>query len=134
MRTTTTLSVTRSSNDADPSDPCGSIIGLARVRDHLRANSSAPMSLAELALIAGFSKYHFLRAFKRAYGVTAHGYQMQLRLERARQLIAEGRELSYVAYDTGFADQSHLTRRFKRSFGVTPGTFARQLVEAQQAA
>ena len=100
--------------------------GLAGAREYLRAHVADPVSLCQLARIAGLSKYYFLRTFSRAYGVTPHEYQMQLRLEHARQLIAEGRALSYVAYDAGFADQSHLTRRFKQSYGVTPGAYRRR--------
>jgi AraC-like DNA-binding protein len=55
---------------------------------------------------------------------------MQLRLARARRLLAEGRPLSHVTYDAGFADQSHLTRRFAEFYGLTPARFARQLATA----
>ena len=50
-------------------------------------------------------------------------YHTQVRLARARRLLAEGRPASWVAYECGFADQSHLTRRFKESYGMTPGAF-----------
>ena len=100
---------------------------LERVRVHVRANIAATVSLDELAPIAGLSKFHLLRTFRRAYGVTPQGYHLQLRLARAWRLIVEGAQLSWVAYDAGFADQSHLTRRFARLFGVTPGRLARQL-------
>jgi len=43
-------------------------------------------------------------------------YHTQLRLARARRLLlAEGKPATWVAYECGFADQSHLTRRFKNS-------------------
>jgi AraC-like DNA-binding protein len=103
------------------------VAGIARVRDHLRAHVSEPVSLDELAHVAGLSKFYLLRAFRRAFGVTPHAYQMQLRLAHAWRCIVEGRPLSRTTYDVGFADQSHLTRRFAAAFGTTPGRYLRQL-------
>jgi AraC-like DNA-binding protein len=48
-----------------------------------------------------------------------------VRLARPRRL-AEGKSATRVAYECGFADQSHLSRRFKECHGVTPGTFQAQ--------
>ena len=110
-----------------PSRAARQLVGVARVRDHLRANPARSISLDELAVVAGLSKFYLLRSFSRACGVTPHAYQMQLRLARAWRLIAEGCSLTRATYDAGFADQSHLTRRFSAQFGVTPGRHARQL-------
>jgi AraC-like DNA-binding protein len=109
-------------------------IGLARAREYVRAHVAKPLSLEALARVACLSKFHFLRAFTRAYGDSPHEYQMQLRLALARTLVEAGEPLSSVAYDAGFADQSHLTRRFKQAFGVTPGAYARQARASRRAA
>lgn len=101
--------------------------GLARVSEYLRANVTVDVTLDDLSVTAGLSKFYLLRAFRNSYGLTPHAYQMQLRLARAWRLVAEGKPLSWAAYDCGFADQSHLTRRFASLFGLTPGAFARQL-------
>jgi AraC-like DNA-binding protein len=98
-----------------------------RARDYLRAQALKNVTLDELAGVAGLSKFYLLRSFSRAYGLTPHAYQMELRLARARRLLAEGRPLSHVTYDAGFADQSHLTRRFAAFYGLTPARYARQL-------
>jgi AraC-like DNA-binding protein len=104
--------------------------GVVRARDYLRANPVQNVTLDELARIAGLSKFYLLRSFYRAYGLTPHGYQMQLRLARARRLLDDGRPLSHVTYDAGFADQSHLTRRFAAFYGLTPARYGRQLAAA----
>ena len=98
-------------------------VGVAGVREYLCANPVAPITLDQLARMAGLSKYHFLRVFARSFGQSPHALQMRLRLELARRYIDEGRPLTFVAYDAGFADQSHMTRRFKRCFGATPGAY-----------
>jgi AraC-like DNA-binding protein len=116
---------------AEPKRAGCRISGIERARDHLRAHVPDAISLDELAAVAGLSKYYLLRAFRNAFGLTPHAYQMQLRLARARRLIADGHALSYVTYEAGFADQSHLTRRFAGFLGLTPARFARQLCSAE---
>jgi AraC-like DNA-binding protein len=101
--------------------------GVLRVREMLRQNVTRPVSLEELSDVAALSKFYLLRAFQRAHGLSPHGYQMQLRLARARRLIEAGRVLTFAAYDAAFADQSHLTRRFREYFGLTPAVYARQV-------
>jgi AraC-like DNA-binding protein len=101
--------------------------GVVRARDYLRSHATEQVSLEALAKEAFLSKYHLLRSFHRALGLTPHEYQMQLRLARARRLLAEGRSISRATYDAGFSDQSHLTRRFIAFYGMTPARYARQV-------
>jgi AraC-like DNA-binding protein len=56
--------------------------------------------------------------------MTPHAYLRQVRVERAKEMLAAGLSISEVALAVGFFDQSHLTRYFKRILGLTPGTYA----------
>lgn len=98
-------------------------VGLARVRDRLAADLLAPASLAELAELAGLSRYQLLRRFERVHGVPPHAWLLMQRAEEARRLIRRGLALADAAAATGFADQSHLGRVFLRQFGFTPGAW-----------
>jgi AraC-like DNA-binding protein/quercetin dioxygenase-like cupin family protein len=84
---------------------------------------SARTSLDALASATGVTTFHVIRAFTRAMGVTPHHYLLQVRVERARSLLAAGNAPSVVAAMTGFVDQSHLTAQFKRYVGITPGRY-----------
>jgi len=86
------------------------------------------ISLAQLAHCAGLSPFHLLRVFQHSTGLTPHGYLIQARIRKARQLLASGNSPAAVAADTGFADQSHLNRHFKRTLGITPGQY-RKIVQ-----
>lgn len=77
--------------------------------------------LSQLALVAGLTPYHFVRVFHGTMGLPPHAYLNQIRLVRAKRLLLAGLPIADVAYETGFADQSHLTKRFERVYGVTPG-------------
>lgn len=104
-------------------------VAVRRAREFLHAQVATPVSLDELAGAAGVSKYHLVRAFRRAVGVPPHAYQVLLRVGLARRLIATGQAFSHVALVSGFAAQSHLNRHFTRVVGVTPGAFRRASME-----
>ena len=65
------------------------------------------------------------RQFKAATGLPPHQYVILRRVERAKQLLQAGTDLSLaeVALHAGFSDQSQFSRHFKRLVGVTPGQF-----------
>lgn len=98
---------------------------VARARRHLAERWDQPVSLAALAAVAGLSRFELVRRFRRQTGLTPHAFQTNLRITRARSLLAHGEAPARVAAECGFADQPHLTRVFKRAVGVTPGRYAR---------
>lgn len=97
---------------------------LRRVHAYIEEHLGEPISLHQLAEIAGLSLYHFARAFKKSEGVPPHQLLLLSRVRRARELLANTeRPLSEIALDVGFADQSHLARRFREHFGISPRSY-----------
>jgi AraC family transcriptional regulator len=97
---------------------------LQRVCDYIEAHLDNRMTLTDLAAVACLSPYHFSRSFKQAVGAGPQRYVMQRRLERAKTLMRRtDRPLAWIAQETGFADQSHLTSIFRRETRVTPGQY-----------
>jgi AraC-like DNA-binding protein len=96
------------------------------VADLLEDRLVDPPALAELAEMTGLSQFALLRAFRAETGLPPHAYLNQLRVRRARTLLDQGVTPAEVAFDTGFADQAHLTRHFKRVVGVPPGAYQRE--------
>jgi AraC-like DNA-binding protein len=97
--------------------------GVARARDWLHAHLDQPCTLAALAAVAGLRRRQLVRAFRARHGLAPHQYLVQLRVDRARALLAAGRPATEVAAAVGFADQSHLVRAFKAHLGATPGRY-----------
>lgn len=95
-----------------------------RAREYLEEHFAEDISLRDLAETVGLSRFHLIRVFREAVGLPPHAYLTQVRLRRARKLLAAGGSIGVVAREVGFADQSHLTRRFKGFFGITPARFA----------
>ena len=81
--------------------------------------------LAELAAVAGLSRFELVRRFGAQMGLTPHAFQTNLRVAHARRLLAAGTPAAAVAAACGFADQAHLTRTFRVAVGVTPARYAR---------
>jgi len=96
---------------------------VTRARQWLDDTIDANTTLADLAAMTGVSRFQLLRSFVRETGVTPHAYLLQRRVGLAKPLLASGHSLAAVAYQLGFADQSHFTRAFRRQFGVTPGQY-----------
>jgi AraC-like DNA-binding protein len=93
-----------------------------RAVNFITQNFKSGFSLDELAGQAFLSKFHLLRVFKAKTGLTPYTYQVQLRLNEARRLIFQDKSLTEIAYELGFADQSHFTNTFKKyANGASPG-------------
>jgi AraC-like DNA-binding protein len=106
-----------------PGRPTRSATIAAHARRLLHDRMTDDLTIGDLARATGTSRYTVYRAFHAQYGLAPSDYQRQLRLRRARTLIAAGTPISQAAATTGFADQSHLTRWFTRYFGLTPGAY-----------
>jgi AraC-like DNA-binding protein len=99
-------------------------LAVRRAREYLEGCYASNVSLEDLSVVSGLSRFHLIRVFKEAVGLPPHAYLTGVRLRRAKELLAAGVPVGEVAMRVGFADQSHLTRRFKGAFGITPGRFA----------
>ncbi len=104
---------------------CGEHPAVRRALAHLRERWDQPVALAELAAVAGLSRFELVRRVRAQAGVPPHAFQLHLRVERARTLLAAGQAPASVAAACGFADQAHLTRTFRRQVGTTPALYAR---------
>ena len=93
---------------------------LQRARDYIAAHAHERCGLQEIGRIADLTPWHCARAFRQQFGVPPHRFQIWMRIDSARRLLAEGRTGAEVAQLTGFADQSHFVRTFKRFTGMTP--------------
>ncbi|HYL77021.1 MAG TPA: AraC family transcriptional regulator [Bryobacteraceae bacterium] len=101
----------------------GTSPSVTRAVKRINSGLEKPVSLAELAGLAGVSRFQLLRAFSRELGITPHAYLIQRRVLLAQRLLADGETPAAAAIRAGFSDQSHMTRAFVRQVGVTPGCY-----------
>ena len=96
---------------------------LETLLQRLAQDDAGSLSLGELADSVGLGRYQLIRAFRAATGFTPHAWQLNQRINRARQWLRKGQDMADIAYRLGFADQSHFQRVFKAHTGVTPGLY-----------
>ena len=111
----------------DPPDRKAAIALLRRVVERMQSFDS-DLSLQALANESGYSRVHFVRMFKAATGSSPHNYLVNLKLERARELLKiPSMSLIDIALDCGFSSHSHMSRLFHKFVGVTPSAYRRSL-------
>jgi AraC-like DNA-binding protein len=103
--------------------PKPSVASLVRARDYIAAHAVERIGVRDAARQADLSPWHFVRAFGRLFGTPPHQFQLWMRIDIARRLLAAGVSGSEVAQRTGFADQSHFVRSFKRLLHTTPARY-----------
>lgn len=96
---------------------------LRRAMEFMSADLERNVSLEAVACQAGMSRYHFMRVFKQATGLSPHRFRTLRRLDFAKQRLRLGLPPAQVALETGFVDQSHLTHKFRQLLGATPGQY-----------
>lgn len=96
---------------------------MRRATDFLHSAYHRPVTVGKVASVVGLSEFHFMRTFQANTGLSVHRYLTQIRLARAKALLAQGVSAAQTALDVGFFDQSHFIRHFRTHFGITPGAF-----------
>ena len=98
------------------------------IDDHFIDN----INLDEIADEAYFSKFHFVRQFKKIYGKTPHQYLTTVRIEKAKELLNTNTSVREVCFSVGFNSVSSFTGLFKRYTTLTPSVYQQQELKRQQ--
>jgi AraC family transcriptional regulator len=97
---------------------------VAYIEEHLTES----LSLAALAQLVGLSSCYFCRAFRQSFGMPPKRYQLNLRIERAKALLAKHAvSVTDVGYAVGYSDTSAFSTAFRRMSGSTPSAYRRGL-------
>src|SRR4029453_13048279 len=91
-----------------------------RAKLFIDANFASSIDLDKIADEACFSKFHFVRLFKEIYGRTPHQYLTHVRIDKAKEYLAEGQTVAFACFKVGFDSISSFTGLFKRRTGHTP--------------
>lgn len=109
--------------------PIFTLPALRRARDLIDLRYAEPLDLDDLARAAGYSKFHFARAFTAAYGETPRAYLTRRRLERAKTLLRTANlTVTEVCFAVGFESLGSFSSLFRRVVGQTPSGYQRASV------
>jgi len=101
---------------------------VGKLADILHERCAEKLSLTELSQLVDIHPVHLSRDFSRYFGCSLGEYTRKLKIERSLSLLPDKEQsLAAVAFDCGFADQSHFIRCFKDLIGVSPLAYRRLL-------
>lgn len=99
-----------------------------RAQAWLASNSSTANPVEAMAAHSGLAPRSFQRRFRRATGHSPIAYVQQLRVHRAKGMLAGTRDsIEEIAWRVGYEDPSAFSRLFKRITRVTPGAYRRRM-------
>src|SRR5215472_6902729 len=94
------------------------LASLRSARDLIDRDFATPVDVATLAAQAGYSRYHFIRAFRAAYGATPGDYLSRRRVERACELLRTvNLTVTEVCFLVGFSSLGSFSSRFSELIG-----------------
>lgn len=96
-----------------------------RAVTYMRANYMEKISISDLEMAAGVSRYALSRTFRRAFGLPPIGWLWIYRVRLAAELLEQqpNWSCSEIAYQCGFETPAHFSRTFRRVFGRPPGVY-----------
>lgn len=112
------------SSAADRRDDHDESRELAMIESHMAANLASDISLAELASLAGVTRFRLIRLCKQRWAETPMQHLTRLRMERARQLLQDTRlGIIEIALECGYTNPSHFAVAFRRFAGTSPRAY-----------
>ncbi len=84
---------------------------------------SERIELEKIAATAFMSRFHYIRTFKRVYGVSPRQYLKDLRINRAKILLKKGIDLAQVCVEIGYGSLPTFCNAFKKATGYSPGAY-----------
>ncbi len=107
---------------------------IPRAVEFIRENYRKELSLADIAYVTGYSPNYFHHVFTEIMGKTPLQYLLQVRIRRARYLLAQSdKSLAQIAYECGFSSQAYFTEQFKKNTYSTPGQYRKRCMEQYRA-
>jgi len=113
----------------EPQQPTpASARGLEGAVTLMRETLEEPLAISEIAARQSLSIRAMAYRFRRAFGETPAAYYLGLRLDRARDLLAESEmSIGEIALASGFANHAWFNTAYRRRFGLPPGQHRRLL-------
>lgn len=97
-----------------------------RIEEMLRAHLEGDVQVKDLAVACSLSESHFARCFRKTFGTSVHQRLIQLRIDRAKNLLSETtKSVAEIALLSGFFDQPAFTRTFSKTERISPSRWRR---------
>lgn len=92
----------------------------------IQQNACTPLRAEDYEMFFGKSYHHINLLFKKQFGSTVKHYHQRVRMERAAQLLTQGRSVQQAADECGFEDYFFFINSFKKAHGISPAAYSRK--------
>jgi AraC-like DNA-binding protein len=121
------------SADSDPYPKAYLYRRIVQAKLFIDAHFREKINLDEIAEEASFSRFHFIRLFRQAYGDTPHQYVMSLRMREAENLMGNpARRIQDICFEIGFESVGTFTTQFTKNYGMTPREKQKEILEKKR--
>lgn len=97
---------------------------IAAIVEYLQLHYQEAVSIDALLSKVHFSKYHFIRLFKKQVGTTPYSYLTGYRISQSKRLLCTTHDsISDIASQVGFTGESNFIHQFKSIVGETPAAY-----------
>jgi AraC-like DNA-binding protein len=94
---------------------------ITRAKQYVRDHFAKPITMEEVARVAGLSVTYFSKVFKKETGMPFPEYVNRVRLENVKGLLlSREKSVNETAFEAGFESISHFNRVFKKYEGTSP--------------
>lgn len=90
------------------------------IKAYLNENFQQNISLTDLSSKFELNPFYIIRLFKTHLNTTPHAYLINIKINKAKELLKANHSIVDTALECGFADQSHLHRNFLKIVATTP--------------
>ncbi len=98
-----------------------------KAKEYIQKNIKNNISLKDISDELNISSFHLIKIFKTQIYITPHMFLLNEKISEAKKLITNKVNISEVAYDLGFSDQSHFNRVFKKIVATTPNQYKKSI-------
>ncbi|WP_210270074.1 helix-turn-helix domain-containing protein [Aureimonas mangrovi] len=100
---------------------------LRSVDEYMHAHLGEPVTLDDLAAVAGCGTFQLIRIAKRVWNETPLRRMTRLRLEHARALLEQTAfSIISIALECGYSNPTHFTVAFRRAYGISPTRYRQE--------
>ncbi|SFD52294.1 Helix-turn-helix domain-containing protein [Paenibacillus catalpae] len=92
---------------------------IRKAKDMIHANLEHVLKLDEIGKELQLSKYQFIRLFKAQTGISPYQYFLNCKVEHAKRVIEQSKDIYSAVAACGFVDLTHLNKHFKSVYGTT---------------
>jgi transcriptional regulator GlxA family with amidase domain len=102
-------------------------VAMEMVKAYLRDHLADDLPVRTIARLVALSPFYLIRSFKAHVGVPPHRYLLQVRIERAMELLATSSlSVTQICHRVGFGSLSHFINTFRRQTGMSPLEYRRR--------